>query len=46
MECPQEILVAQMLPNFPDEVLEQWLYEHWKAVIPRGWLGIRMLSIN
>ncbi|HIF9208862.1 TPA: hypothetical protein ACX6QM_002098 [Photobacterium damselae] len=30
------------LPNFPDDVLEQWLYRHWKGVMYNwGWLDFR-----
>ncbi|KMV32008.1 hypothetical protein L4D00_07365 [Photobacterium swingsii] len=36
-----------MLPQFPDEVLEQWLYRHWKGVLCNwGWLDFNAMSFT
>lgn len=36
-----------MLPGFPDEVLEQWLYRHWKAVLCNwGWLDFQAMQFT
>ena len=36
-----------LLPNFPDEVLQQWVYEHWKGVISHwGWLDLTQLTFE
>ncbi|UTV26844.1 hypothetical protein [Photobacterium atrarenae] len=35
------------LPHFPEEVLEQWIYRHWKGVLCHwGWLDFRAMSFS
>jgi len=37
----------RMLPHFPDEVLEQWVYRHWKGVLCNwGWLDFQRMSFT
>lgn len=36
-----------VLPQFPDEVLEQWVYRHWKAVLCNwGWLDFQAMQFE
>ncbi|KLV04844.1 hypothetical protein ABT56_13385 [Photobacterium aquae] len=35
------------LPNFPDDVLEQWVYRHWKGVLCNwGWLDFQSMRFE
>lgn len=35
------------LPHFPEEVLRQWIYRHWKGVLCHwGWLDFRAMSFS
>ncbi|MGF1683792.1 hypothetical protein [Photobacterium minamisatsumaniensis] len=37
----------QVLPNFPDDVLEQWVYRHWKGVLCNwGWLDFQSMQFS
>jgi hypothetical protein len=37
-------IARTLLPNFPDDVLEQWIWRHYSdAVNQYGWLGLREL---
>lgn len=37
--------IRPLLPNYPDDVLEQWLYRHWHCVRETwSWLGLHALS--
>jgi hypothetical protein len=38
--------VSRLLPNFPDGVLGQWVYEHWKDVGQYDWLNFRSLRFE
>ncbi|WP_413111274.1 hypothetical protein [Thaumasiovibrio sp. DFM-14] len=39
-----------VLPHFPDDVLEQWLYQHWAAVFARwgglAWTQLRFVKVS
>jgi hypothetical protein len=36
--------VAKILPNFPNEVASQWLYEHWSDIGRFDWLNFPSLQ--
>ncbi|PSW21083.1 hypothetical protein C9I98_03795 [Photobacterium sanctipauli] len=37
----------QALPNFPDDVLKQWVYRHWKGVLCNwGWLDFQSMQFS
>ena len=39
--------VHGVLPQFPEEVLEQWVYRHWKGVLCNwGWLDFQAMSFT
>ena len=38
--------VRRLLPNFPDEVLGQWVYEHWINVGQYDWLNFSSLKFE
>lgn len=40
----QRVQVA--LPNFPQEVVEQWFYEHSSTIFQNGWLNYRDLCFE
>ena len=38
--------VRPLLPNFPDDVLSQWIYEHWSDVGRFDWLNFPSLRFH
>lgn len=37
----------RVLPHFPDDVLEQWVYRHWKGVFYNwGWLDFQSMRFS
>ena len=38
---------SRVLPHFPDDVLKQWLYRHWKGVVCNwGWLDFQSMRFE
>ena len=48
IESPDEyfLRIKNILPNFPKEVLIQWLYEHWNDIDNFAWLGFEKLNFE
>ncbi|ELR65037.1 hypothetical protein C942_02131 [Photobacterium marinum] len=37
----------EMLPHFPEEVLKEWVYRHWKGVLSNwGWLDFQAMTFT
>lgn len=39
--------VKHLFPNFPEEVMQEWVYRHWKAVMYNwGWLDFKAMTFE
>lgn len=38
--------IRKFLPKFPQEVLEQWFYEHWSQIDDYAWLEYELLEFE